>query len=343
MTDRDSSTLPMLVLGGRKTWELPELTALNTVLPHTQAIPFPAGEAIAGDPAQSPWLLSLNGTWQFKLLPRPEAATAEAAAADNGWTAIQVPGNWTMQGFGAPHYTNIVMPFPEQPPHVPAENPTGLYRTAFSVPASWRGRRIVLHIGGCEGACYVYIDGRAVGLHKDARTPAEYEMTALLHPGETHTLVAVVPRWSDASFVEDQDQWWQSGIHRDVFLYATDTVYLADLWARGDLKDDLRGGILRLRCRLGATGEVGRCQVAAQLYDAAGAPLFAQPLSATYDPREQSAGSWHLGKGPTLELERHVEAPRLWSAELPYLYTLVVTVHGPGGAEGASCPVGFRR
>src|SRR5690242_5680721 len=238
MTHDQAHVLPMLFVGGSKSWELPELTALNTLPPHALTIPFPPTSADADDPAGSPWFQSLSGAWDFKLLPRPEAATAAALGGD-GWTTIQVPGNWTMQGFGAPHYTNVQMPFPQLPPHVPADNPTGLYRRAFDVPESWRGRRIVLHIAGCEGACYVYVNGQPVGLHKDSRTPAEYDLTSFVRFDAPNELAAVVLRWSDASFVEDQDHWWQSGIHRDVFLYATDTIYLADLFAQAQLSDDL--------------------------------------------------------------------------------------------------------
>jgi len=216
LIDHDAPVLPMLFIGGLKSWELPELTALNTLPPHTLTIPFPGDATDTGDPSHSPWFHRLNGAWEFKLLPRPEAVT-ESALVSDGWATIQVPGNWTMQDFDIPHYTNVVMPFPQMPPRVPAANPTGLYRRRFDPPASWQGRRVVLHIAGCEGACYVHVNGRPVGLHKDARTPAEYDVTDVVRLGETNELVAVVPRWSDASFVEDQDHWWQAGIQRDVW------------------------------------------------------------------------------------------------------------------------------
>ncbi len=260
--------LTMLFVGDRKSWEWPELTALNTVPAHALTIPFPSiPAALDVTSHSSPWVESLNGAWDFKLLPQPEAAT-EAALSGDDWAVIQVPGNWTMQGFGTPHYTNVIMPFPQSPPHVPADNPTGLYRRSFTVPASWQGRRVVLHIGGCEGVCYVYVNGQPIGLHKDAHTPAEYDVTAVLRFSEPNEVLAVVPRWSDASFVEDQDQWWQSGIHRDVFLYATDSdVFLADLCVRGDLSPNLRDGFLRVRCTLDSAGNPpARCRVEAQLY-----------------------------------------------------------------------------
>src|SRR5215217_9132623 len=106
MTDREASVLPMLFVNELKSWEQPELTALNTLPPHTLAVPFPTADNAGDDPTCSPWFRSLNGTWEFKLLPQPEAATAETLAGED-WATIKVPGNWTMQGFGTPHYTNV--------------------------------------------------------------------------------------------------------------------------------------------------------------------------------------------------------------------------------------------
>ncbi len=341
MHSTSDTSLPMLFIAGMKSWEMPELTALNTLPAHTLTVPFPANAALSTDPSASPWYQSLNGVWEFRLLPRPEAVTA-SALAEGGWQPIQVPGNWTMQGFGKPHYTNVQMPFPNMPPSVPDDNPTGVYRRQFALPPEWRGRRIVLHIAGCEGACYVYLNGAPVGLHKDSRTPAEYDVTGMVRFDAPNDLIAVVLRWSDASFVEDQDHWWQSGIHRDVFLYATDTVYLADLSARGDVSDDLREGTLRVRCTLDAIGEADEhTRVEAQLYDASGAPVFAEPLSATYTQTHPRFGVRRFVR-PELHLEGRIEAPHLWSAETPYLYTLVVTVYGPAGPERHACHVGFR-
>jgi beta-galactosidase len=350
MTDLASPVLPLLFVDDLATWQLPEITALNTLPPHALTITFPGERAGGDEPRQSPWLQSLNGTWDFKLLPRPEAVTL-AAVASAGWAPIAVPGNWTMQGFGAPHYTNVVMPFPQLPPCVPAENPTGVYRRRFDLPRAWHGRRVVLHIAGCEGACYVYINGRPVGLHKDARTPAEYDVTDLVrlddaieperHDG-ANEIVIVVPRWSDASFVEDQDHWWQSGLHRDIFLYATDMVYLADLQVQATPNAALTEGVLRARCTLGCAGEAPeRCRVELQLLDPTGAPLFAEPLHAAYEP---AADLWGVRRfvRPVLAFEGHVSAPRLWSAETPDLYTVIVTVYGPSGPESTACRVGFR-
>ncbi|MGH2410166.1 MAG: sugar-binding domain-containing protein, partial [Chloroflexota bacterium] len=338
MNELGSPVLPMLFIGGTKSWEMPELTSLNTLPPHTLAIPRPLGAALDLDPSHTPWCHCLNGEWEFRLLPSPETAT-ESALEAGGWAPITVPGNWTMQGFAGPHYTNMIMPFPNLPPSVPADNPTGLYRTHFEVADSWRGRRIVLHFAGCSGACYVYVNGMPIGLHKDARTPAEYDLTSVVRFGEPNSLVVVVPRWSDAAFIEDQDQWWQSGIDRDVFLYSTDTTYLANLFAGGDPTD----GALTVRCTLGAIGEAPEsCRVEAQLFDPDGVPCFATPLGDTVEPTVDPWGTRRWLR-PEIALEGRIESPRPWSAEIPDLYSLVVTVYGPHGPENVVSRVGFRR
>ena len=121
-----------------------------------------------------------------------------------------------MLGYDIPKYTNVVMPFPERPPNVPEENPTGIYRRSFAIPRAWAGRRVVLGFGGTEGVLHVVLNGHPVGIAKDSRTPAEFDVTDLVRRSGRNELVAVVVRWSDASFVEDQDQWWHAGISRHV-------------------------------------------------------------------------------------------------------------------------------
>jgi beta-galactosidase len=256
-----------------RAWERPELTSLNRVAP----------AATLRRPA-----VSLAGRWDFALLRRPGAAA-------RAWSTIEVPGLWTMQGFAPPAYTNVAMPFDERPPHVPGENPTGLYRRRFARPP---GERVVLHFGGSEGALFVALNGEGVGIAKDARTPAEFDVTDLLE--DDNELLCAVVQWSDASFVEDQDQWWHGGLPRDVFLYATPREHIADVFARGHAD--------------------GRLQV-----DVAGPPARARLV----DPD---------GRTVLDGLEGRVPEPRLWSAETPHLYTLLVTA----GDDEVSCEVGFR-
>ena len=208
-----------------------------------------------------------------------------------------------MLGYDIPRYTNVVMPFQQPPPLVPEENPTGIYRRAFAIPRGWAGRRIVLSFGGTEGVLHVVVNGHPVGIAKDSRTPAEFDITDLVRRRGRNELVAVVVRWSDASFVEDQDQWWHAGISRHVALCAAGSI--RDVFARGNAD-----GVLTV--------------------DAEGGPLEATLL----DP----LGRVVLAERFSGRLEARLRSPRLWSAEEPWLYTLVLS----DGAETTSCHVGFR-
>ncbi|MEP7285664.1 MAG: glycoside hydrolase family 2 TIM barrel-domain containing protein [Chloroflexota bacterium] len=339
------NTLPLLFIAGAKTWEMPQLPSLNRLPAHATLIPYPSAvDALSMDREKSAWFVNLNGKWEFKVKPRPEAATTDDLTS-GAWEPIQVPGNFTMQGFGHPQYTNVQMPFPDAPPHVPEENPTGIYRHSFTVPADWQGRRVILHFGGCDGVLYVYVNGQPIGISKDARTAAEFDISDYVDYGQdaANELVAVVVQWSDASFVEDQDHWWQAGLQRDVFLFATGRPQLQDLFVHTDLAEDFREGVLRLTCKIGWSGEFyPDSSIDAQLFESDGTPVFSSALTADGRPILNQWG------GPTrtrneIVLEQKVNTPKLWSAESPYLYTLVVTLKTPDGSESVSCKVGFRQ
>src|SRR5262249_201128 len=200
------------------------------------------------------------------------------------------------------------MPFRDAPPCVPDANPTGIYRRRFSVPREWRGRRVVIGFGGVEGVLHLLVNGVAVGISKDARTPAEVDVTGIVRHRGDNQLLAVVVRWSDASFIEDQDQWWHAGISREVYLRSD---RITDVFVTATLDDDYRHG------RLAVTG-VADGQLGARLLDARGRVVVA-------------------GAVPT---EVEVRDARPWSAETPVLYTLVVSLDD---GESVACRVGFRR
>jgi len=163
--------------GGRPAWESPELTALNRLPARATFFPCPTPEAARDAapglfPAGNPFFVSLDGDWAFRYFPSPDAIPAHAAEAiPAGTDSIPVPSNWTLHGYGHLHYTNIKMPFPNDYPRVPAENPTGLYQRSVRIPEEWAGRRVFLHFGGAESVLAVLLDGRPVGLSKDSRLP----------------------------------------------------------------------------------------------------------------------------------------------------------------------------
>ncbi len=330
---------------GSRPWETPELTAINRLPARATLTPY-ADERSARDgiPGHSPWYRSLNGTWSFRLFERPEQAfqpeLLRAPDGSTGWQAIRVPGNWTMQGFDRPHYTNVVMPFRNDPPRVPDQNPTGVYRTVFSLPDDWLPRRTVLHFDGVESCWYVYCNGRLVGMSKDSRLAAEFDLTPFVVAGDNHLLVVVL-RWSDGSYLEDQDHWWMAGIYRDVYLYSTDKTYLQDVHADADLDETGGQGCLRVHTRIDCCEDPGPeagFQVTVQLYDAAGHAVLRRPATG------RISGSYRQ-QNYALTLQRSVPRPRPWSAEDPALYTLVVGLHDERERrlEYTSCRVGFRR
>jgi beta-galactosidase len=315
-------------------WEQPELTSVGR-LPMRPPLVDRAG----------PWFRSLDGTWRFTLVDRPEAAPGgfhRPAFSDRTWAEVAVPGCWTMQGFDRPIYTNYQMPFRGFPPAVPDANPTGCYRTSFTVPDAWSTRRIVLHIGGAESALQIWVNGVEVGISKDSRLEAEFDVTEHVRFGEPNLLAAMVVRWSDASYVEDQDQWWHAGLHREVYLYATDRTYLADVHVDAGLADDLTTGKLAVAATV-AFAEVERVDgwtVTARLENARGRTVGSELRGAV--PR--SRATYAFG-GHVVLLAAEVPKVAPWSAEIPTLYRLrVELLDSQGGVrESTTLRIGFRR
>ena len=335
----------LFYLGAMPSWMAPECVSINRLPMRATAYPFPT-TALARtlNREKSPWYQSLDGDWQFRMAARPEEVGTDdvAAATDrSGWARVAVPGNWTLQGYGHPHYTNVPMPFPDEPPFVPSENPTGIYARDFTPPADWQGRRIVVHFGGAESVLYVYVNGHAVGLSKDSRLPSEFDLTPFVTCGQKNVLTAVVVKWSDASFIEDQDQWWMGGLHREVYLYSTAPVHLADIFARGGLQENYTTGRFQFtaKVRFPRQPEEG-WTVETQLHDPRGRPVLLPKAHRGAVP----VGSHGQPARLEVRFDAAVTRPLLWSAEEPNLYTAVVTLRDPKGApvENTAVRMGFR-
>lgn len=158
--------------------------------------------------------LSLNGHWNFHYASTPlEAPEPTTPVADTRWTPIQVPGHWQLQGYGRPHYTNVQYPIPVCPPHVPTENPTGTYRRTFYVPADWKpDSQLRLRFDGVDSAYHVWVNGALVGYAQGSRNAHEFDVTDYVHRRGPNEVSVRVYQWSDGSYIEDQDQWWLSGL-----------------------------------------------------------------------------------------------------------------------------------
>ncbi|MGW1365202.1 glycoside hydrolase family 2 TIM barrel-domain containing protein, partial [Streptomyces chartreusis] len=303
---------PLIAL---RPWEAPEVTSwgrlsMNAVDRRSSALP-------------------LDGDWRFQLLSAPDAPVGGA------WSTAQVPGAWTLQGTSdLPQYTNVAMPFTEFPPHSPATNPTGVYEREVDVPADWAGRRIVLQVGAAESVLLVHVDGRPAGISKDSHLAAEFDLTALVRPGARATVRLTVVKWSDASHLEDQDQWWHGGITRSVLLYATDPLHLADVTVRAAYSGDLRVDCL-VRDAGGALPEGWYLTG-----DLDGQPL-AQDAEFDRANAEDERVSDFLGEARLLATVAEV---RTWNAETPELYDLTVRLHRCDGtvADTSRHRIGFR-
>ncbi len=339
----------MLKTGLVTAWENPELTSLNKLPPRATFTHFAtAKQALTRNPDKSPWVLPLNGEWQFRCEATPEDAlrfTEGSAFTDSAeWGSIQVPGNLQTQGYGKPHYTNVQMPWPHEAPFVPSDNPTGVYRRTFTMPSAWDGQRVVIHFGGANSVLAVYLNGVAIGLSKDSCLPAEFDITAAIRPGQENELIALVIKWSDATFVEDQDQWWLTGLHREVFLYTTPKTYLRDVHAKPTLAVDFQSAKLDVSVHLGITGAgpvPQGIQAEVRLLDPKGREVFKKPLTGTHEVPEKR---WcntpsHL----RIDLSATVNRPQLWSHETPALYTLLITLITPDGTTHTATRIGFRR
>jgi beta-galactosidase len=257
---------------------------------------------------------------------------------DTTWVDVDVPGCWTMQGFDRPQYTNVQMPFAAVPPHVPRDNPTGVYRRRFTLPTGWDGRRVVLHIGAAESVIEVFLNGRQVGISKDSRLAAEFDITPDAQPGDNQ-LTCVVVRWSDASWIEDQDYWWHAGIEREVFLRSTAPVFLADVKAIGDLADDLTTGLLDVRIDVGGDGvSRGGWHTVTTLEDLDG------DLAVAPSRGDVPATSGAYETGIVVRHRIRVPEVRRWSAEQPHLYRVLVELRDAEDrtTEVVAFRVGFR-
>jgi beta-galactosidase len=337
--------------GPRPTWQEPSLTAIGREPMHAPLVPCADRDAaLRGEVEFSPWRLSLDGRWRFQLLDSPQAATSEFLAPDfddADWDGIDVPGSWTLQGHGAPAYTNVLMPFATEPPAVPEKNPTGLFRRSFEMPAAWAGRRVTLTIGSAESVVYVWVNGAAIGMGKDSRLPSEFEITPHLVAGENTVALAVV-QWSDATWLEDQDQWWLPGLHRSVVLTCTAPTWIADLALAPALGEN-GAATLDAELRVGfSTAPVAGHRADFEVFDAHGKSLAAaRDVAVPIFQRgaevvELIQGYVFPGHVARAQLALRKVTP--WSHETPVLYRVVATLRNAAGdtLETVTQRVGFR-
>lgn len=238
---------------------------------------------------------------------------------------ITVPGNWQLQGYGKMHYSDLWYNFPINPPYVPTENPTGIYKRTFFVEESYRDKKIIIRFCGVDSAYHLWINGKEVGYSKVARNESEFDITDLIRVGEENDVTVRVYQWSDGTYLEDQDMWWESGIFRDVELIGVPKDGINDYKVIADLDDEYKNGIFKVEAFLRTTKEVN---VTFELVDAGENTVFTKTVVAKE------------GKACIDEVIADVNH---WTAETPYLYKLFMTVEDDGQiVEVIPQNVGFR-
>ena len=310
-------------------WEDLSTFKINTEEPHSFYIP----KDINGDSVTK----SLNGTWSFKLFKNDELVPKEFYKIDfnkNDWQDIPVPSNWQFHTDDFPLYTNIVYPYEINPPFMPKEyNPIGLYHREFSIDENWNDKQIFIHFGAVKSAFYLWINGNFVGYSEGSKTPAEFDVTKYLN-GNVNQITMKVIRWSDGTYIEDQDFWRLSGIERDVFLYAQPKLAIRDFFLKNRLNDELNKANLDFEIDLkNYNNSSKKYTIKTKIYN-----------NETVIYQNESQGNIAENQTKKIRLEGSIDSPKLWSAEIPNLYNVQLElVDSDGSYQLIDFKTGFRK
>lgn len=312
-----------------KTWENHQIDGINRMPARAHFLTFQSKEkALLNNNRYTHAFKNLNGVWKFMFLDAPEYSPEGFFNSDFDVTKmddITVPGNWQLQGYGKMHYSDLWYNFPINPPYVPTENPTGIYKRTFFVEESYRDKKIIIRFCGVDSAYHLWINGKEVGYSKVARNESEFDITDLIRVGEENDVTVRVYQWSDGTYLEDQDMWWESGIFRDVELIGVPKDGINDYKVIADLDDEYKNGIFKVEAFLRTTKEVN---VTFELVDAGENTVFTKTV---------------VTKEGKACIDEVIADVNHWTAETPYLYKLFMTVEDDGQiVEVIPQNVGFR-
>ncbi|MDE7388664.1 MAG: DUF4981 domain-containing protein [Muribaculaceae bacterium] len=313
-------------------WQSQKVNQINRLPMHAAFHPYTSADAAKGSPKADSNYLSLNGMWKFNWVENADQRPTDFYRTDfndRAWGTMPVPGNWELNGYGDPQYVNIGYgwreDFPSNPPEVPvAKNHVGSYRRTITIPADWKGRDIIAHFGSVTSNIYLWINGKFVGYSEDSKLEPEFDVTKYLIPGKENVIAFQTFRWSDGSYLEDQDFWRLSGVARDSYLYSRPReARLTDIRVTPDLINDYTDGTLSVDLDIKGSANVS--------------------LSLTApDGREVASASTSGSGHRTVKLD--VASPLKWTAETPNLYTLTATISRGGKTlEVVPVKVGFRK
>ena len=299
-------------------WKTPEILQVSREKERSYYIPYAnAEQALGFIKGLSPFYRLLNGNWAFRYFARAFDLQEDLYGADmplDNWDTIPVPSNWQMFGYDKPQYTNVNYPFPVDPPHVPDDNPAGVYATDFVLDADWSAKQTYIVFEGVNSCFYVYVNGQKVGYSQGTHLPSEFDISAYAHEG-LNRLTVVVLKWCDGSYLEDQDFYRLSGIFRDVYLLSRAKAHVRDMFFKAGIDGDGNG---TLSLSLDEMEKSKKAPVL-HLYSPCGEKLFSEEVKKN-------------------AFETIVNAPSLWSAETPDLYMAVLELEG----EFIPQQIGFR-
>ncbi|MCM1029636.1 MAG: DUF4981 domain-containing protein [Alloprevotella sp.] len=315
-----------------KEWQTQKVNSVNRLPMRSSHFPYSStAAALRGIPEEESNYMTLNGNWKFHWVPNADQRPTDffrPGFDDSAWDSIPVPGIWELNGYGDPLYVNIGYAwrndFPSNPPTVPVEkNHVGSYRKTVTIPADWRGKQVIAHLGSITSNVYLWVNGKFVGYSEDSKLEPEFDITPYLRPGENEIAMQVF-RWCDGSYFEDQDFFRLSGIARDSYLFARDkSAGIADIRVTPDLDADYRDGSLKVAL------------------DLKGSPAVALRLLA---PDGKEVASATVSGSGSKTVTMNVENPLKWTAETPNLYRLIATASKGGREiEATEVNVGFRK
>ncbi|TRX59173.1 DUF4981 domain-containing protein [Fulvivirga sp. M361] len=322
----------------RPEWDNVHVLQVNRERPHASMMVYENDEqALKLTKKGSSFYVSLNGDWKFNWSRNPASRPVgfyKTDFKDSHWTTLSVPSNWEMGGHGLPIYKNSGYPFEKKDLRAPREwNPVGSYRKSFTLPEKWQGRRVYINFDGVQSAFYLWINGKKVGYSQGSRTPGEFDITNYLKKGSN--LVAVeVYRWSDGSYLEDQDFWRLSGIFRDVYVWSVPQAHVRDFAVTSSLDESLQHGVFQLRGEV-QSKKSGAAILKALIQDQTKTTVleFSQDLKLKKGINSFATESFTL---------KNIHP---WHGESPYLYQLLLTLQDEKGNVLEVIPqkVGFRK
>ncbi|GET25966.1 glycoside hydrolase family 2 TIM barrel-domain containing protein [Prolixibacter sp. NT017] len=346
-----SSVWAQTSYGNLPDWENSQVIGINKEPPYLSFMHYPDRVSALADSTleiHTPYYKSLDGMWKFHFSKNPAERPKDfykTNFSDGKWASVKVPGVWQLEGYGKPIYLNNRYPFhPDYPAHPPLVNanadPVGSYRTTFDVPKNWDGREVFIHFGGVKSAFYIWLNGKKIGYSQGSMTPAEFNLTPFLKKGK-NVLAVEVYRWSDGSYLEDQDMWRFSGIFRSVYLYSTPLEHLEDFFVRSGLDDRYETGIMHITAKVRNSSDENHepATVVAYLYNEQGQLIGDGPIAQSNTITDIPAGTDGIA-----ELYAKVPNVLKWTAETPNLYTVILELKNSKGKvlEAARSTTGFR-